>query len=68
MMRCLLSATTGPNASQRHSVLFEHLIGGCEQGRRNAEIERQGGPSSLIFRLDQATITVEVSGAQKSDQ
>jgi hypothetical protein len=61
---CPLCATTGPSASQRYSVLFEHLIGGCEQGWRDAETERQGDPFSLIFRLDQATITVAVSGAQ----
>jgi hypothetical protein len=60
---CPLCATTAPSASQRYSVLFEHLIGGCEQGWRDAETERQGDPFSLIFRLDQAPITVAVSGA-----
>jgi hypothetical protein len=37
------------HALQQKSVLFDHLVGGCEQRRRHVEAERLGGLEALAL-------------------
>jgi hypothetical protein len=80
MNAIITAIATAPATSVRFPILRSHraILSPSKQlitsgdivdsrsafGLNASETERQGGPFSLIFRLDQATITVAVSRAQ----
>ena len=48
----------GDICSAANSVLFDHLVGACEQHRGHGEAENPGGRREFITRLGAATIMV----------